>query len=91
VDTIIEEMDDLAEKRESSPPPSPLHTKKLVLPSSPKELYNRKKSLILHFKTWYSELYWPYDEEETLLGIRYSISAILSVAAFAIVLGTLFG
>ncbi|XP_023326662.1 lymphoid-restricted membrane protein [Eurytemora carolleeae] len=99
VDTIIEEIDELAVKRDSSPtPPSvgsatPLlnSPRPLVLPSSPAEILKRKKSLILHLQTWYSDLYWPYDEEETILGLRYFISGLLSVAAFAIVVATLIG
>jgi hypothetical protein len=36
------------------------------------------RSLLLHLQGWYSELAWPYDEEETLLGMRYLISGILT-------------
>jgi len=97
VDTIIEEMDELAARRDSSPTPptrllysqdSPSASRKLVLPTSPTEILARKKSLLIHLQTWYSELYWPYDEEETILGVRYFISGFLSVAAFAVLLGT---
>ena len=36
------------------------------------------RSLLLHFQDWYSDLTWPFDEDETLLGMRYVISGILT-------------
>jgi hypothetical protein len=36
------------------------------------------RSLLLHLQGWYSDLAWPFDEEETILGMRYVISGILT-------------
>jgi hypothetical protein len=30
---------------------------------------------------WYREFHWPWDWEETLLGLRYSLTALLLFAA----------
>ena len=49
VDTIIEEMDELAVKRDSSPSPPPADSvapeggRKLVLPTSPADIIKRKQ------------------------------------------------
>ena len=47
------------------------------------------RSLLVQLQGWYEELAWPYDEDDTILCIRYSISAILTTAALAILLSTL--
>ena len=77
VNTILEELDDLAVRRDSSPPsPPPLRAPRPPpqLPRSAREVIQRRKSLLVHLSNWYSDLYWPYDEEETVLGLRYTLS-----------------
>jgi len=56
--------------------------------TSSDKICHRKRSVLLHLHEWYSRLRWPYDEEEMILGVRYLISGVLSVAAFAVLLGT---
>lgn len=86
INTIMEEIDDLAQKRDSSPtPPSQ------PLPKTAREFIQRKKSLLIHIQDWYEDLYWPYDEDETILGIRYCISGILTATAVFILMSTFFG
>lgn len=85
VDTILEEIDDLALKRDSSP-----NKMSNPLPKTPTEFMQRKKSLLVQLQSWFGDLAWPYDEEETILCVRYSISALLTTAAFAILLNTFF-
>ena len=46
------------------------------------------RSLLVQLQGMVGDLAWPYDEEETILCVRYSISAILATAAFAILLNT---
>jgi len=87
INTIMEEIDDLAQKRDSSPtPPS-----SQPLPKTAREFIQRKKSLLIHIQDWYEDLYWPYDEDETILGIRYCISGILTATAVFILMSTFFG
>ena len=80
VNTILDELDSLALRRDSSPPsgqPSPPSLSRRPAPQLPRtarELIQRRKSLLIHLNDWYSDLYWPYDEEETVLGLRYTIS-----------------
>ena len=31
---------------------------------------------------WYHDLYWPWDQEDTLMGLRYGITGMLLLAAF---------
>merc|ERR1719317_181068 len=86
INTIMEEIDDLAQKRDSSPtPPSQ------PLPKTAREFIQRKKYLLIHIQDWYEDLYWPYDEEETILGIRYCISGILTASAVFILMSSFFG
>ena len=40
---------------------------------------------------WYRDLYWPWDLEETLLGIRYCLTGLLLFAAFLALVWTFFG
>lgn len=84
IDTIMEEIDDLAVKRDSSPNKQQAKP----LPKTPTELMQRKKSLLVQLQGMVGELTWPYDEEETILCLRYSVSALLATAAFAILLNT---
>jgi len=84
IDTILEEIDDLAVKRDSSPNKQQAKP----LPKTPTELMQRKKSLLVQLQGMVGELTWPYDEEETILCLRYSVSALLATAAFAILLNT---
>ena len=94
VNTILEELDELATRRDSSPPNSPqlLTTRRPPqLPRTARELIQRRKSLLVHLSDWYSDLCWPYDEDETILGLRYAISGILATTAFAILCSTFFG
>jgi inositol 1,4,5-triphosphate receptor-associated cGMP kinase len=94
VNTILEELDELATRRDSSPPNSPLlltTRRPPQLPRTARELIQRRKSLLVHLSDWYSDLCWPYDEEETILGLRYAISGILATTAFAILCSTFFG
>ena len=49
------------------------------------------RSLLIHIQDWYEDLYWPYDEDETVLGIRYCISGILTASAIFILISTFFG
>merc|ERR1711936_1394777 len=96
VNTILEELDELATRRDSSPQNSPT-TQPLTsrrppqLPRTARELIQRRKSLLVHLSDWYSDLCWPYDEDETILGLRYAISGILATTAFAILCSTFFG
>ena len=46
------------------------------------------RSLLVQLQGMVGELTWPYDEEETILCLRYSVSALLATAAFAILLNT---
>jgi len=86
INTIMEEIDDLAQKRDSSPtPPSQ------SLPKTAQEFIQRKKSMLIHIQDWYGNLYWPYDESETILGMRYCISGILTATAVFIVVSPFFG
>jgi hypothetical protein len=39
---------------------------------------------------WYRDLYWPWDWEETILGLRYSLTGILLFAAFVSLIFTFF-
>ena len=39
-------------------------------------------SLYRHLVQWYREVSWPWDWEETILGLRYSLTGILLFAAF---------
>lgn len=87
VNTIMEEIDELAVRRDSSPRPV-THTD---LTLTARDLLQRRKSLLLQFSDWYSDLYWPYDEEETVLGLRYCVSGILTVSAVIILMATFFG
>ena len=97
VNTILEELDELATRRDSSPQNSPTTTQSLTtrrppqLPRTARELIQRRKSLLVHLSDWYSDLCWPYDEDETILGLRYAISGILATTAFAILCSTFFG
>ena len=98
VNTILEELDELATRRDSSPQNSPTTTQVLTttrrppqLPRTARELIQRRKSLLVHLSDWYSDLCWPYDEDETILGLRYAISGILATTAFAILCSTFFG
>ena len=36
------------------------------------------RSVVVQLRDWYSDLYWPYDEDETVLCVRYSVSGILT-------------
>ena len=46
------------------------------------------RSLIQRLRDWYNDLYWPYDYEETVLGLRYVATGILLLAAFISLLMT---
>jgi len=87
VNTIMEEIDDLEQKRDSSPVPL-INNLSPTFPRSAKEFIERRKSLMIHISDWYSELYWPYDEEETILGARYCMSGCLLLAACAVLINT---
>jgi len=91
VNTILEEMDELAVRRDSSPPCSPSPRRPPHLPRSARELIQRRKSLLVHLNDWYSDLCWPYDEDETVLGLRYAISGLLTTLALAVLCSTFFG
>ena len=96
MNTILEELDELATRRDSSPQNSPttqlLTTRRPPqLPRTARELIQRRESLLVPLCAWYSDLCWPYDEDETILGLRYAISGILATTAFAILCSTFFG
>ena len=67
------EIDQLAVKRDSSPAPPTLRSQLVSL---------RKRSIIRRVIEWYNDLSWPYDWDETVLGLRYSVTALLLIGAF---------
>jgi len=85
--STLKEIEDLEKKRDISPIHVPHISPNIFCEA--KNLVSRRKSLMVHLSNWYSDLYWPYTEEETILGIRYTVSGLLLLAA-AIVLVTTF-
>lgn len=85
-DTFLEEIDALATRRDSSP----IHHIK-TFPETAEEFIRRKRSIVLHLKEWYEDFYWPFDQDETILGIRYCVTGILLMAAFLLVAVTFIG
>jgi hypothetical protein len=47
-------------------------------------------SLYKQLVQWYRDMYWPWDWDETVLGLRYSLTAILLLAAFVSLVYTFF-
>nr|XP_040564465.1 inositol 1,4,5-triphosphate receptor associated 1-like isoform X2 [Lepeophtheirus salmonis] len=81
---LLEEIDQLAIKRDSSPTRSNFRLKH--------HLSNiRKKSIIQNVMDWYRDFSWPWDWEETVLGFRYCLTGILLFAAFVSLVMTFFG
>lgn len=85
-DTFLEEIDALATRRDSSP----IHHIK-TFPETAEEFIRRKRSIVLHLKEWYKDFYWPFDQDETILGLRYCVTGILLTAAFLLVTVTFIG
>jgi len=77
--TLMDEIDQLARQRNSSL--APLHFRHTIKAIRP-------MSLIQRLRDWYNDLYWPYDYEETVLGLRYVATGILLLAAFISLLMT---
>ncbi len=40
---------------------------------------------------WYQDLAWPFDWDETILGVRYCLTGALLLAAFISVVATFIG
>ena len=79
---LMEEIDQLARQRNSSLAPS--HFKQTL-----KAI--RQVSIRQRLIEWYNDLYWPYDYEETILGLRYFATGFLLLAAFLSLLFTFLG
>ena len=79
---LMEEIDQLARQRNSSLAPSQF---KQTLRSI-KQVSIRQRLL-----DWYNNLYWPYDYEETILGLRYVATGFLLLAAAVSLLLTFVG
>ena len=79
---LMEEIDVLARQRNSSLAPS--HFKQTL--KAIKQVSIRQR-----FTEWYNDLYWPYDYEETLLGLRYVATGFLLLAALFSLIFTFLG
>ena len=53
-------------------------------------LYFYFRSLYKQLVQWYRDLYWPWDWDETILGLRYSLTCLLLFAAFISLIYTFF-
>lgn len=69
---LMDEIDQLARQRNSSL--APLHFRQTLKAIRPTSVLQRLKEL-------YNDLYWPYDYDETILGLRYVATGILLMAA----------
>ena len=49
------------------------------------------RSVLFQLKELYDDFYWPYDKEETVLGVRYCVAGLLVTAALLIVVATFVG
>nr|XP_040564466.1 inositol 1,4,5-triphosphate receptor associated 1-like isoform X3 [Lepeophtheirus salmonis] len=85
---LLEEIDQLAIKRDSSPTRSNFRLKH-HLSNIRKNLFYR--SIIQNVMDWYRDFSWPWDWEETVLGFRYCLTGILLFAAFVSLVMTFFG
>ena len=47
--------------------------------------------MLFQLKELYDDLYWPYDKDETVLGVRYCVAGLLVTAALLIVVATFVG
>lgn len=71
---LMDEIDQLARQRNSSLAPLQFRqTLKAIRPGF--------RSVLQRLRDWYNDLYWPYDYDETILGLRYLATGILLVAA----------
>ena len=78
----MEEIDALARKRNSSLAPS--HFKQTL--QAIKQVPIRQR-----LTEWYNDLFWPYDYEETILGLRYVATGFLLLAALLSLVFTFLG
>jgi len=76
---LMDEIDHLARQRNSSL--APLHFRQTLRAIRP-------ISVLQRIRDWYNDLYWPYDYEETILGLRYVATGILLLAALISLLMT---
>merc|ERR1712029_612097 len=79
---LMEEIDQLARQRNSSLAPSQFKQTLRAI----KQVSIRQRLL-----DWYNNLYWPYDYEETILGLRYVATGFLPLAAAVSLLLTFVG
>jgi hypothetical protein len=49
-----------------------------------------RRSVVRRLVEMYQELYWPFDWDETVLGLRYCLTGILLAAAFLSLVFTFF-
>lgn len=79
---LMDEIDQLARQRNSSLAPLQFRqTLKAIRPTS----------VVQRLRDCYNDLYWPYDYNETLLGLRYVATGILLLAAVISLLMTFVG
>ncbi|XP_059079877.1 uncharacterized protein LOC131878014 isoform X2 [Tigriopus californicus] len=87
-DAILEEIDTLALKRDSSPAP---HAFRRVRELPWLSYLRTLRQYFRHFMELYEEFTWPWDWDETILGVRYAITGVLLFAAFISLVFTFFG
>jgi len=79
---LMDEIDQLAKQRNSSL--APIQFRNTIKALRPTPLLHR-------LRDWYYDLYWPYDRNETILGLRYVATGLLLLAAFISLIVTFVG
>jgi len=79
---LMDEIDQLAKQRNSSL--APIQFRQTIKALRPMPYFHR-------LRDWYYDLYWPYDRDETILGLRYVATGLLLLAAFVSLIVTFVG